>query len=128
MFAQELKPSSCLECVAGEMTGNMMNYLEPNGTCVLYGLLSMENAGNINPMGMIGKHLKLEGYILNRDMERKTAEERVQFMMRAAALYSTDLSTTVAKKFGLHQIKEAVQHYMENQTAGKVVLQPELTE
>jgi len=37
-------------------------------------------------------------------------------------------STTIGKKFGLHQIKEAIEYYMANMTAGKPLLIPALTE
>ena len=39
----------------------------------------------------------------------------------------TDLSTHVAKKFPLGEFKDAMAFYDQNQTAGKVLLQPSLT-
>ena len=39
----------------------------------------------------------------------------------------THLQTDVAKRFGFHQIKEAIQYYQTHQTEGKVLLQPSLT-
>jgi len=94
-IAAQAKPSSCLECIAGEMTGIMLSFLGMGGTCILYGLLSGQPASAIDPMSMIGRGTRLEGYILNNDMERKSAEEKKQFMMRAIPLYTSDLSTTV---------------------------------
>lgn len=46
--------------------------------------------------------------------------------MRAEPLFTSDLSTTVQKRYGLDQIEEAVKFYMANQTAGKVLLKPDL--
>jgi hypothetical protein len=39
----------------------------------------------------------------------------------------THLQTDVVKRFGFHEIKEAIGYYMKNMTAGKVLLQPSLT-
>ena len=50
-----------------------------------------------------------------------------ELILRAEPLYRGDLSTVVQKRFGLHEIKEAIEFYMKNQTAGKVLLQPGLT-
>lgn len=42
------KPSTCLECVAGDFTGLMLEFMGFQSTLILYGLLSDKNAGNIN--------------------------------------------------------------------------------
>jgi len=48
-------------------------------------------------------------------------------VLRAEPLFSSDLSTTIQKRFGLDQIEEAIKFYLANQTAGKILLKPELT-
>ena len=35
-------------------------------------------------------------------------------------------TTTVNRSFGLHQVKEAIEHYQQNMTKGKVFLKPEI--
>ena len=39
-ICKKLNPTGCFECIGGDMTGEMMNFLSPGGTCILYGLLS----------------------------------------------------------------------------------------
>lgn len=51
----------------------------------------------------------------------------MEVVLKAEPLYRGDLSTVVQKRFGFHQVKEAIEFYMANQTAGKVLLQSELT-
>lgn len=41
---------------------------------------------------------------------------------------SGDLKTEIQARYGYHQIKEAVQFYLKNQTAGKIILKPSLTQ
>ena len=52
----KLKPSTCLECVSGNTTGEMLDYLGFGSTLILYGTLSEEPAGGINTIGFIGKN------------------------------------------------------------------------
>ena len=51
----KLKPSACLECIAGEMVGDMLDYMSFGSTLILYGLLSEKPASNINALSFIGK-------------------------------------------------------------------------
>ena len=122
-----LKPTGCLECISGEMTGQMCDFLGFGATVILYGTLSEKPAGGINTIAFIGKNLKLEGYLLSNDLAKMTLFQYVEFAMRAEPLMKGDLSTTIQKRFGLHQVREAIDYYQANQTAGKVILQPELT-
>jgi hypothetical protein len=46
---------------------------------------------------------------------------------KAQGLYKSTLKTVVNARFGLHQIEEAIEFYLKNQTAGKVVVKPSLT-
>ena len=66
-ITDKLKPTGCLEAISGEMAGTMMNFLAFGGTLISYGLLSDAPVGNINNMILMGKNLKLEGYLLSHD-------------------------------------------------------------
>lgn len=54
-LSAKLKPSSCLECISGDTTGEMLDYLGFKSTLILYGLLSDKPAGNISVIQFIGK-------------------------------------------------------------------------
>ena len=60
----KLKPSTCLECVSGEMTGLMLEFMGFKSTLILYGLLSDKPAGGINTIGFIGKSQTIEPFLL----------------------------------------------------------------
>jgi len=68
----ELKPSTCLECIAGATTGEMLDCLGFGGTLILYGLLSDQPAGNIKVIPFIGKALTIESFLLSVFLARKT--------------------------------------------------------
>ncbi len=42
-------------------------------------------------------------------------------------MIKSELKTEVQARYGFHQIEEAVEYYLKNQTAGKILLKPELT-
>lgn len=51
----KLKPTTCLECVAGPTTGEMLEYMGFKSTLILYGLLSDKPASGIKVISFIGK-------------------------------------------------------------------------
>ena len=113
-IAMKTRPSTCLECISADMTGLMMEFLGFGSTVLLYGLLSDKPAGGINTIGFIGKNMTLESFLLTNVLAKKSLAEYFELVMRAEPLYRGDLSTIVQRRFGLHEIKEAVQFYMAN--------------
>jgi hypothetical protein len=63
-LAAQLKPSTCLECISGSTTGEMLEYLGFKSTLILYGLLSDEPAGGIKTIPFIGKAQTIESFLL----------------------------------------------------------------
>lgn len=43
------------------------------------------------------------------------------------SMIRNELKTQVQAKYGFHQIEEAINFYMKNQTAGKILLKPNLS-
>jgi len=117
-----LKPLACLESISGSTTGEMLDYLTFGGTLILYGLLSEQPAGGIDTIGFIGKNLTIEPYLLTVQVAKMPLSKFIEFILKAEPLYRSVLSTTINARFGLHQIKEAIDFYSKNQTAGKILL------
>lgn len=124
----KFKPNVCLECVSGNTTGEMLDYMGFNSTLILYGTLSEQKAANINTVGFIGKKQVIEGFLLNHIIGPMSQFEFLDLIMKVEKMYASELSTVVQKRFGLHQLKEAIKYYKENQTAGKILMVPSLTE
>jgi len=96
------QPSSCLECISGEMTGLMMEFMGFGSTVLLYGLLSDSPAGGINTIGFIGKNMTIESFLLTNFLAKKSLSQYMELVLRAEPLYRGDLATVVNKRFGLH--------------------------
>mmetsp|Transcript_597 Transcript_597/g.1145 ORF Transcript_597/g.1145 Transcript_597/m.1145 type:complete len:149 (-) Transcript_597:41-487(-) len=123
----KLKPSACLECISGEMTGLMLDFMTYKSTLILYGILSDKPAGGVNTVSFIGKAQTIESFLLFEWLSHKSADQYRQIFGKAQNLYKTSLKTVIQGRYGLHQIEEAVKFYLKNQTAGKIVLKPSLT-
>jgi len=60
----DLKISVIFDAIAGDNTGEMVDICPPKGTTFLFGGLSEKAAAGINPMDLIYKQKKLEGWLL----------------------------------------------------------------
>lgn len=63
-LSKKLGCNVALECVAGEMTGKILQVLAVGGICISYGQLSETKIGPLNPIILIFKHQRLESFLL----------------------------------------------------------------
>lgn len=127
MICIKLKPEACFECVSGQTTGEMLEYMGFGSTLILFGLLSDQPAGGIKTIGFIGKSQTIESFLLTNFLAKKSLTQYIEFILRAEPLFTTDLTTVIQKRYGFDQIDEAIEYYMKNQTSGKIILKAELT-
>jgi len=50
-----MQAKTLIECVGGELTGKLMECLPSRSTCIVYGCLSEEGIGAIDPLVLIGR-------------------------------------------------------------------------
>jgi len=124
-LSKKLKANVALECVAGEMTGKIMQVLAVGGVCISYGQLSEQKIGPLNPIILIFKHQRLESFLLPYWIASKNLWTQYNAIQSAKKLIE---SVTVNKCYGFHEIHEAIEYYKGNMTSGKVFLKPSLTQ
>jgi len=108
---KELNATVCLECIAGGVVNQMLGFMGFNSTVVLYGYLSEEPVHSINALTLLSKNQAIEGFLLGFYLKKLSPEQMQGFVMQVMELCTQDLKTEVHKRFGLHQIKEAVDFY-----------------
>lgn len=114
-----------MECVSGPIVGKIVDALPPKSTIISYGNLSEEKMNGISSLKLISLDLKIEGFLLPYWLREKSTWA----LMAITKLSRTLLDEVkVHKEYGFHQIKEAVEEYKKNMSAGKVLLRPSLTE
>lgn len=63
-LAKKLNATVCLEAIGGPITGLIMSKMPPKSIVILYGCLSEQNVSDVNPLMLLGKNQRLEGFML----------------------------------------------------------------
>lgn len=71
-------------------------------TVILYGYLSDQPAGNIDPLMFLQKNQTIESFLLGYYLAKLTPDRIRELYMMAEQLCTTDCKTVVNKRFGLH--------------------------
>jgi len=106
------------------MTGKMMECLPSRSTVVFYGALSEKGPSEIDPLLMIGRSYRLEGFVLGNYLESKGLGIIGVIKKMNTLIADTTLQSKVQKKFGLADFEESIADYYKNMTAGKFILCP----
>jgi hypothetical protein len=51
------------------MTGQVMSKMPSKSICILYGVLSEQPIGDVDPLLLIGRNQRIEGFIFNEYLE-----------------------------------------------------------
>ena len=81
-MSQLLKPSICLECVAGDLTDKILSILSFKSTLILYGGLS-EQPASIETINFIGKSLTIEAFNIGKYFSNKTIFAKIKLLHQA---------------------------------------------
>lgn len=126
-LSKELNPTVCLECIGGNMVGEIMSFLGFGGVCISYGLLSEQPIGGINALFLLGRKQTLESFLLPYYMMALPPAKQIEFHLASETGCQSIFATHINKRFGLHELDEARKFYHENQTAGKIIFRPDMT-
>ncbi len=124
-LAKKLRATVCLEAIGGKFTGQVMSRMPSGSTCILYGLLSEQAIGDIDPLLLIGRNQRLEGFLLNVYMADLSIFGKLGLVNKCQKLIASGVfSSEVQKRVSLSEVKEAIPEYKKNMTAGKYLIYP----
>jgi NADPH:quinone reductase len=112
-----------IDAVAGELTGRVMKALPKGSRMFVYGGLSLKPS-EIDPGSLIFEGKVLAGFWVSAWLGRKSTVAKIRIARQVQSLLSTDLKSDVHATFPLADAAKAIQEYMSNMTAGKVLLVP----
>jgi NADPH:quinone reductase-like Zn-dependent oxidoreductase len=131
-FAEELKSlceqlgaTAAFEAVAGDFTGIVLNAMPRGATMYVYGGLSQEPCGNIDPIDLVFLGKTITGFFLGSWLKKigplraLLTARRVQQM-----LVEGRIETAVQKRVNLDQVVAGLTDYVNGMTAGKVLIMP----
>jgi NADPH:quinone reductase len=113
------------DAVGGDVTGKLMGALPPKSTVWVYGALSLAPCSDINPLDLIFKDKKMQGFYLGTWLGTKnifqliSTGNRVQNLIRDGVF-----ETQVRAKASLEDAPKHLLEYLDNMTAGKVLICP----
>jgi NADPH:quinone reductase-like Zn-dependent oxidoreductase len=101
-LSNKLKPSTCLECISGDTTGEMLEYLGFKSTLILYGLLSDQPASGIKTIPFIGKAQTIESFLLFTFLQMLKPQQIQEIVKTTESMIKNELKTQVQAQYGFH--------------------------
>lgn len=120
-----LKATAVFEAIAGDMSGTVINLMPIGSTAYVYGALSEQACGNIDPIELIFRDKTITGFYLGKWLKNRSilgtlrAASRVQRL-----LIDGRITTHVQRKVGFDEAVDGLHQYVSNMTQGKVLLVP----
>ena len=88
-LVKKLKANICFEAIAGDITGEILNRMPYKSRLILYGMLSEQPVGGIDPLMVIGRDLVMEAFLLNGWIKEKSLWSLNKIVKKVQSLIST---------------------------------------
>jgi len=124
-LAKTLHATAVFEAVAGDMTGTVLKAMPHSSVAYVYGALSEQPCGNIDPVGLLFYKKSIRGFYLAGWLESIgvfgafRAANRVQRM-----IIDGRIGTIVQRRLRLEEVVDGLQQYVNHMTDGKVLILP----
>jgi len=120
-LANQLQATLLLDAVSGSMTPQLAEAAPFGSTILLYSRLSDE-ACVIDARTALVKSLHFDGWFLGNWLSERNLLQLLQLSQQAQSLLDTDLQSPVHKRFPLAEAQEGLKTYVDNMSAGKILL------
>ena len=120
-LAHRLHATLMLDAVSGNMTKQLAEAAPYGSRILLYSRMSGEDS-IIDAVTALTKDLHLDGWFLPNWLRTKNLIQSLQLSQQAQALLGTGLQSPIHKRFPLASAQEALETYVNNMSAGKVLL------
>src|SRR4051812_7546939 len=108
-LGEKLHATAAFEAVGGDMTGIVLNAMPSGSTAYVYGALSEEPCGSIDPIGLVFHNKTITGFYLGRWLDSRgpigilRAASRVQRM-----IIERRIGTTIQRRLSLDEAVEGL--------------------
>jgi NADPH2:quinone reductase len=124
-LSRRLKATAVFEAVAGNMTGTVLNAMPHHATAYVYGELSHEPCGNIDPIGLLFYKKSLTSFYLGGWLERRGAIGTLRAAGRVQRMIIEGrIATTIQRRLTLNEVVDGLLQYVDHMTEGKVLIVP----
>ncbi len=122
-LSEKLGARLFFDAVGGEQAEIMLRTSPPGSTIIIYAKLSESNI-SLDPRLLLQEDKTISGFYLGNYIAGKSILRNLRLIGKAKGLLSGDFNIQVSAKFPMEKIDEALDHYRENMSAGKVLLYP----
>jgi NADPH:quinone reductase len=131
-FGQELKDlckrleaTTAFEAIAGEMTGTLTNAMPTGSTVYVYGALSEQACGNIDPVELIFHNKSITGFYLGAWLRHRGILSVLRTARRIQRMFIDGrIQNTVRRRLGLDEVIDGLEEYVESMSEGKMLICP----
>lgn len=120
-MADKFSATLLLDAIGGKMTQQLAEAAPYNSAILLYSRLSQKNI-DADSRIFIAKNLHAHGWFLGNWVKTKNLFHVLQLSRRAQSLLVTDLQSPVHKHLPLSAAQQGLEAYIQNMTAGKILL------
>ena len=124
-LAAKLGATAAFDAIAGETTGMLVRATPPRSTIFVYGGLSEEACGAIDPVELLFHEKTVTGFYLGTWLRDRGALRILRAAQRAQRLILNGvLATHVAQRLALDDVPTGLRYYVEHMTEGKALIVP----
>jgi NADPH:quinone reductase len=122
ILSKKLDATILFDSVCSPQLIKMIDVLPKGSTVIIYGNLSGEEQINVNPRCLIDNDIKIAGFYLANRAKENSLFRNIMNLREVSRLMRSDLIIKIQGNFPLEKAQEAVNTYLANMSAGKVLL------
>jgi NADPH2:quinone reductase len=120
-LSQEIKATILFDSVCSRQLEKIIEGLPSGSSVVIYGNLTGEAQIMINPRSLIDNNINISGFYLGSRAKENGLLKNTLNLIQVSRLLSKDLQIKIQNRFQLNKAQEAVDLYLGNMSAGKVL-------
>jgi NADPH:quinone reductase len=121
-MSHELNATILFDSTCTGQLDKMIEVLPSGSSVVIYGNLSGEEHINVNPRSLIDNDIKLSGFYLGGRTRQNGLIKNIMNLREVSRLMSSDMKIKIQARFPLERAQDAVETYLANMSAGKVLI------
>jgi NADPH:quinone reductase-like Zn-dependent oxidoreductase len=123
-LSHELNATLLFDSVCGKGFGALLGALPYGSRAVVYGNLSGEEFPEFDPKNILANNLTITGFYLANQARGNGLIKNILNLRKVGSLMRSGMTTVIHRNFPLEKAQEALDTYLANMSAGKVILKP----
>jgi NADPH:quinone reductase len=120
--SHDLSATLLLDSVCSRQLELMCDALPPESTIMIYGNLSGEEQILFKPRTLISNNISISGFYLGASAKKNSLFRNMMNLREVGSLMSNEMKINIQGRFPLSGVQEAVDTYLANMSAGKVLI------